>query len=283
MTPEPDARTYEERNEAIYRGLPPLDSPEYLRLLETAKPEALPAEVLVRVYRQLCQAEPYGEAARATIERLLVRHQAYYFRKVRFLASKETGGSKNWIDAEDMVHDVVVKVCEVLLRERGRHAETNWVVFTFNLYMDVWREYHGREGAKTRAERGEYDEDGISLRSDFEELARYVEGAGPRHSGFDQTARMKAVVAEMVAKIPDPFLRRVAEDQFGTDPTPISSRRKEDSYKTLSGKLGVSRHVVERALRQARKLAGAALLADPTLDLKEEWIRHFINPDGRRE
>jgi hypothetical protein len=106
MTPEADARTYEERNEAIYRGLPPLDSPEYLRLLETAKPEALPAEVLVRVYRQLCQGEPYGDAARATIERLVVRHEAHYFRKVRFLALKEAEGRKNWVAAEDMVQDV---------------------------------------------------------------------------------------------------------------------------------------------------------------------------------
>jgi hypothetical protein len=283
MTPEADARTYEERNEAIYRGLPPLDSPEYLRLLETAKPEALPAEVLVRVYRQLCQAEPYGEAARATLERLLVRHEAHYFRKVRFLASKEAGGRKNWVAAEDIVQDVLTKVCDVLLRERGRHAETNWVVFTINLYTDVRREYYGREGAKGKSERGEYDEDGISLRSDLEELAKYVEGAGPRHSGFDQTSRMKAVVAETVAKISDPFLRRVAEDQFGPDPTPISSRCKEDIHKTLSGKLGVSRHVVGRALRHTRKIVGTALLADPTLDLKEEWIRRFINPDGRRE
>jgi hypothetical protein len=278
MTPKPDARKYEERFEAIYRGLPPLDSPEYLQLLETAKPEELPAEVLVRVYRQLCQAEPYGEAARATIERLLVRHEAYYFQRVRSLAMKDAAGRKNWIDAEDMVQDVMMKVCELLPQERGRHAETNWVVFITNLSRDVWRGYHGRDGARRRAEQGEYDEEGLSLRLDFEELARYIGGAGPRHSGFDQAARMRAVIDETVAKISDSFLRQIAEDQLGPDPTPISSRREENAPNTLSGKLGVSRHVIERALRRARKIVGAALLSDPTLDLKEEWIRRFINP-----
>lgn len=278
MTPEGDARTYEERNEAIYRGLPPLDSPDYLQLLETANPEELPAEVLVRAFRQLWQAEPYSLAATATLERLLVRHEAYYLSRVRSLATKEAARRNNWVDAEDMVRDVVVKLCGSLRGKMGQHAETNWVAFTVNRFRDVRREYYGKKGAKGAAERGEYDEDGLSLRSDLEALASYTEGAGPRHSGFDQAARIEALVWETVAKIKDPFLKSVAEDQFGPDPSPISSRREQDAPKTLSAKLGASRDKVRRALVKARKIVGAALLADRTLDLKEEWVRRFINP-----
>ncbi|HEY9404240.1 MAG TPA: hypothetical protein VIQ24_16405 [Pyrinomonadaceae bacterium] len=282
MTPVADARTYEERYEAIYKGLPPLDSPEYLRLLETAKPEVLPAEVLVRAYRQLCQAEPHGKAASATIETLLVSHEAYYFSRVRALAWKEVSGRLNWVDPEDIVKDVMMKVCELLPKERGRHAETNWVVFTGQLYRDAWRRYFGREGARGRAEQGE-SEDGISLQSDDLTAARYKEGIRPRRDGFDQTAQIEAVIAETVAKISAPFLKKVAEDQFSPNPTPISSGRERDAPQTLSGRLGVSRYRVERAREVARALVREALLSDPTLDLDEEWIRRYIDPGRRQE
>lgn len=278
MTPEDDSRDYTERYETIYRGLPPLDSPEYLHLLKDAKPEELPAEVLVRVYRQL----RHGEAAGATVEMLLVRHQAFYFQRVRNQARSDVSRRKDWVEVEDMVQDVMAKVCEALHGKRGRHAEANWVMFTLNLYRDVRRTYFGRNGARGSAERSDYDEEGLSLRADIEVLKRYAAGAGPRHSGFDQTALIEAAVAEAVKKIGDPFLRRVAEDQFGRDPTPISGRGERDGSGTLSAELSVSRHVVERALKKARKIVGAALLADRTLDLKEEWIRRFISPDGRR-
>jgi DNA-directed RNA polymerase specialized sigma24 family protein len=277
MTPEADARRYEERYEEIYKGLPPLDSPEYLQLLETAKPEELPAEVLVRAYRQLCQAEPHGAAAGATIEAMLVRHGSYYFSKVRFLAWSEVAGRKPWVDAEDLVADVMAKVCELLPGDRGRHAEKNWVVFTINLYRDVRRSYHGRKGAKGRAEQGESAEDGISLQSDAQTAARYKEGARPRRGGFDQTARIETVIAETVAKIQEPFLKKVAEDQFGPNPSLISSKSEKEAPQTLSVKLGVTRHKVERALKVARTLVRAALLSDPTLDLDEEWIRRYID------
>jgi hypothetical protein len=283
MTPEADALTYEERYEEIYKGLPPLDSPEYLRLLNTAKPEELPAEVLVRAYRQLCQAEPHGVAASATIETLLVRHGTYYFSRVRSLAWTDVVGRKPWVDAEDMVGDVMAKVCELLPGKMGRHAETNWVVFTLNRYRDARRTYYGREGAKGRAEQGESAEDGISLQSDDLTAARYKEGAGPRRDGFDQTARIEAVIANAVAKIREPFLKKVAEDQFGPNPSPISSRNESDAQQTLSGRLEVSRHKVERALKVARALVREALLSDPTLDLDEEWIRRYIDPGRRRE
>jgi DNA-directed RNA polymerase specialized sigma24 family protein len=284
MTPGADARRYEERYEEIYKGLPPLASPEYLQLLETAKPEELPAEVLVRAYRQLCQAEPHGAAAMATID-MLVRHGAYYFSRVRSLAWNEVAGRKPWVDAEDLVADVMAKVCELLPRDRGRHAEKNWVVFTLNLYRDVRRSYQGREGAKGRAEQGESAEDGISLQSDAQTAARYKEGARPRRDGFDQTARIETVIAETVAKIQEPFLKKVAEDQFGPIPSLISSKSEKEAPQTLSVKLGVTRHKVERALKVARTLVRAALLSDPTLDLDEELIRRYIDPaaDGSKD
>lgn len=76
------ARVFEE----IFFALPPLDSPAYLRMLETAVPEELPAQVLVRAYRQLCGAGA-ETPAQATLERLVASsYRSFYLASIHRLA-----------------------------------------------------------------------------------------------------------------------------------------------------------------------------------------------------
>lgn len=77
------ARTFEE----IFSALPPLDSPVYLRMLDTTAPEELPAQVLVRAYRQLCSAGA-EVSARATLERLVASsYRSFYLGGIYRLAN----------------------------------------------------------------------------------------------------------------------------------------------------------------------------------------------------
>ena len=57
-------------------------------MLETAAPEELPAQVLVRAYRQLCSAGAEAPA-RATLERLVASpYRSFYLGSVHKLAKR---------------------------------------------------------------------------------------------------------------------------------------------------------------------------------------------------
>jgi hypothetical protein len=76
--------TRAERDERIFQSLPRLDSPAYVSLLKSASAAELPAHVLVRAHRSM---EPTSDAARATLECLVRRHDQYGYLKPLYVAA----------------------------------------------------------------------------------------------------------------------------------------------------------------------------------------------------
>src|SRR5262247_1893964 len=108
--------------EEIFAALPPLDSPEYLRLLNTATPEELPAQVLVRAYRQLCSAGAEAEA-RATLGRLITgQHAGFYLKSIHTLAKTRVASGQYAYDADDLVQEAIKVIVKTLPAERGAFA-----------------------------------------------------------------------------------------------------------------------------------------------------------------
>ena len=70
---EPDSRAAERERpsvELLFQRLPALNSAEFIEYVRTADREVVPAEVLVRAFRQL---PPESDGARATLDRLCGR------------------------------------------------------------------------------------------------------------------------------------------------------------------------------------------------------------------
>jgi predicted ArsR family transcriptional regulator len=71
------------RLERVFQALPPLNSSEYLEVLEKATAEDLPAPVLARAYRQLAPTT-HSQAIERTLERLLDARDRYgYLKEIR--------------------------------------------------------------------------------------------------------------------------------------------------------------------------------------------------------
>jgi hypothetical protein len=108
---------------AIYGGLPPLNSPEYRAYLQRATAAELPAQVVVRAYRELIRSGN-TDAADATLERLLAHDDEYrYLAPVRRLAEKRRPVSDGAVAEEDLVHATIVRILETLSTPRGAYAE----------------------------------------------------------------------------------------------------------------------------------------------------------------
>jgi hypothetical protein len=81
-------------------------------------------------------------------------------------------------------------------------------------------------------------------------------------------------VRRTVSEFKDPLMRRVAEDQFGPDPSPISAGRSEMDKSPLTEQLGVDRYRISRALKQARAKLFAALIKQKEKELDLDWLRN---------
>src|SRR5437773_11706569 len=94
--PTPD----DARNEQIYNALPPLGSTAYMQKLKTASAAELPAQVLVRAYRQLRS----GPAADATLGRLLGYNEKYGYLTPLYNAARRRISRHDSYGVDDLVH-----------------------------------------------------------------------------------------------------------------------------------------------------------------------------------
>lgn len=273
-----------ERFDAIFEALPPLDSPEYLKHLETATTARLPAQVLARAFRQLCAAgvEP---VASATLARLLSKDNQYgYLKVVRRLAKKQTPRGQNSQDGDDLFQSAVMRILEVLPTQRGAMAEKAWVLFCHNCFEDAWRTMFGRRGERLKVQFVE-----PSLDQEPDKIVDLLENTygvdAPWHVGAKQSDLpwLETVIERTIANIADPLIRSIAEDQFGPDPSPISSGRSASGKPPLVEQLGVDRYRISRALRDAKSRLAGALLADKEHEIDKEWLRKFVRKDKERE
>lgn len=260
--------------ELIFAALPPLDSPEYLRLLDTATASDLPAPVLARCFRQLVAAG-VDAAARATLERLVAsKHREAYLLVVRKLSGRRVTRGQYAYDEEDLFQEAIKEIVTTLPTERGAFAETNWVTFCKHRFEDGRRRLNSRSLEKFMGERVEAMTDPESGKeSDPLEVA---DDSIPWHVAMRQSKVpwLEDFVRRTVAEFKDPLMRKVAEDQFGPDPSPISSGRSETDKLPLTEQLGVDRYRISRALKQARAKLFAALIRQKEGELDHDWLRN---------
>lgn len=270
QTPAASVKPYE----MIFAALPPLDSPEYLHLLDTATASELPAPVLAKSFRQLASAG-VGAAARVTLERLVAtRHRETYLLVVRKLAKQRVARGQYAYDAEDLFQEAIKEIVRTLPTERGAFAETNWVTFCKHSFEDGWRNLNGRRGEKIRGERVEMVIDpGSGMESDPLEVA---DDSIPWHVAMRQSKVpwLEDFVRRTIAEFKDPLMRRVAEDQFGPDPSPISSGRSGTGNLPLTEQLEIDRYRISRTLKQARAKLFAALIKQKEKELDLDWLRN---------
>lgn len=270
QTPAATAKSYE----TIFAALPPLDSPEYLHLLDTATASELPAPILAKSFRQLASAG-VDAPTRATLERLVASsHREAYLLVVRKLARQRVARGQYAYDAEDLFQEAIKEIVRTLPTERGAFAETNWVTFCKHCFEDGWRNLNGRRGEKIRGERVEAvtgPESGI-VNDPLEVTGDFI----PWHIVMRQSKVpwLEDFVRRTVSEFKDPLMRRVAEDQFGPDPSPISAGRSEMDKSPLTEQLGVDRYRISRALKQARAKLFAALIKQKEKELDLDWLRN---------
>lgn len=266
-----------QRFDELFAALPPPGSAEYLRLLQTASVLELPAQVLVRAYRLLL-ANGQESAAKATLERLLDHKDSHgYLRTIRRLSRQQVPGNQNWHDSDDLYQAALTEILKVLPSKRGELAEVAWVRFCQNCFEDAWRALHGRRGERLRHKYVEPMADDETGELIF--LVEQTEGPdAPWHQGARQSElpRVEKLIARTVAGMQDELMRKVAEDQFGDDPSPISSGRSGKGKPPLTEQLNASRFQISRALRNAKARIAASLIADPELEFDTGWLKQFV-------
>lgn len=241
----------------IFGSLPPLGSAEYLHHVQTASTRDLPPEVLARAYRALATSGE-TEASRATLSRLLGEKngQPEYLRSMLVLATHRVPPNQHYQEALDLYQDALALILEVLPSEQGGFAEKAWASFCRQRLTDAWRRRQGRRGERIDPKRAE-----PTTNSEGDEgsdpLDQHLEA--PWHVALepDKLAWLEEFLRRTLAKIPDSFIRGVAEDQWIRDPpSPISGQLA--GREPLTERFGASRFQIYRALSWAR----ARLLAD---------------------
>jgi len=266
-----------DRFREVFDALPRLGSPEYLTYLETADVATLPAQVLVRAYRQLAQAG-MEDAAKSTLARLLGQEDRYgYLIPVRLFARDLLARGHYSFDEKELLYATVAEMVEVLPTPRGAMAETAWVTFCRQRLVDAWRQFAGRRGERVKPDRIEPSKDKDSGET-LDPLDQIGESQvlTPVRLSETEMPWLENFIRETVAKIEHPLTRAVAEDQFGDDPSPISSGISESGKPPLTEQLGVSRFAIRRARDNARARLAAALLASKDHDLDLEWLEKLF-------
>jgi hypothetical protein len=265
-------REYHGRLERIFQSLHALGSPEYLSLLETASARELPAQVLVRAYRQLCKDKTRQEAAKRTLERLLGHEEKYgYLSAVRRLAGKRLSRYDRANEVEDLVRGTALRILEALPGSQGGFAEQAWVKFCEQQFEQAWRDLYGRTGIKAKVEFVEPvrdDETGLlhvhAEESDAAEAPWHTVMERPDEVIQLMLDRARSeLLREEIASWGDPNLRAVALDQFIEDCGPVSGSRTRSNKAPLTKRLGLGRDEINRLIKKARLRLKAALLAHP--------------------
>jgi DNA-directed RNA polymerase specialized sigma24 family protein len=260
----------------IFSELPPLGSPEYIRLLEMAPVSELPAQVLVRAFRQLI-ASGSDAAADATLVRLVASKKFNYLAAIRRLAYHEVAKGQGRYDEEDLIQEAISEIIKTLPTARGEMAEKAWVMFSKQRFQDGWRNLNGRRGEKLREKPFEAVKDEET--GDYPDPAEETDGQEAEWHVQLKSSKLpwlENFIRKTTAQITDPVIRQVAEDQFGDDPSPISAGKSEGGKPPLTEQLDLSRFQVSRALKSAKARLIAALRTRGENEIDAEWLRRFL-------
>jgi len=278
--------------DALFKQLPPLKSRDYIRLLESPDGEKIPPEVLAHCYRQLCEAN-YREGMEATFR---VLTQNGNLRKLRRFIRKMIPPEQNKFDSEDLEQKAWAKIWITLPTKRGGFAENNWLVFAKQRVIDAWNEEFGKKGSKLKTKIGKEKvpiriagtgssgnqhsgEKNAENVDPFERITvDEAAEAAPWHAGLkeNEIPLIEKIILETIEKIEEPFLKRLAMDQFGEDPSPISGDRSKSGKAPLTEQTGFERDYISRRIRVIRARLAGALKANKDLKFDPEWLKKFI-------
>lgn len=237
------------RVEKAYKALPRMDSPEFIEHIRKTSAAEMPPQVLARAFRQL----PAGsEAANVVLTRLIGEDDETGYLAPVFTLAKMKLGKRHDLEVLDLVQATRVKILETLGDEKkGKGAETWWVSYVRQRFVDAFREQYGHDGqrdgselvrATTNPERGEIDD---PLEVDATTTRLTHGNASP--IDYD---RMMALLQQAVDETVNPDVRRVAQRMISGDHYTKSE---------LARELGMSRWVLEPLLMSARERLKAVL------------------------
>jgi hypothetical protein len=241
----------------LFDKLPPLTSSDYIDELKTASAAELPAQVLVRAYRQLPKGSP---AAEATLNRLLAMDDKYgYLAPLRKAAANRISDD-DFFSEEDLVEETVREMAKALAGPRGKGADLYWIKFLYQRLEDGYRSLNGRRGERAdppKVRRWE-NEEGKQV-NPADEAAR---GEATWHGNIDGDNQewIEDFVKRQIEKIAEPRIREVARELFKADPP---------SMVELAERMGVDRRKVSewRDVARARILAGLRQQGERDIDL----------------
>jgi DNA-directed RNA polymerase specialized sigma24 family protein len=261
--------------DAIFKGLPALDSPGYRELIDNAPVNELPAQVLARAFRELIASGSH-EAAEATLLRLVADKRFDYLGIVRRLANQHVVKGTYSYDADDLIQETIAEIVKTLPTARGAVAEGAWVLFIRHRFEDARRKLYGRRGEKDPAGRVEPSRDQET--GEIVDPVEEIDGAlADWHVQLRESKEswLQDFVRRTAGAIVDPLIRYVAIDQFGDDPSPISAGTSEGGKAPLTEQLGIDRFKISRALKSAKRRLAAELMTQNEPDVDVEWLRKF--------
>jgi len=133
------------RIEELFEALPPLGSKEYLERIKQAPATDLPAQVLVRAYRQLPVGSP---EANATLSRLLGNYDRDGYLAPLWQAARQRVSGRDWFGVDDLVSVAIEEIVKSLGGPRGKGADTAWIAFLHQRLQDAYRAMVGRRGER---------------------------------------------------------------------------------------------------------------------------------------
>lgn len=252
------------RIDEIFAALPPLGSKEYLQHIKRTQATELPAQVLVRAYRQLPPGSP---EANATLARLLGNYDRDgYLAPLRQAASYRLS-ERAWFGVDDLVAEAIGQIVDSLSGPRGKGADLAWSSFLHQRLEDAYRALDGRRGERQDPERAEpsLNEDG-EFTDPLEAVPSEAAAATSWHGRAEgnDVEWLEAFVARELAKIPDDKIREVARDQFSATPS---------SMKELELRYGVDRFQIHRWRDIARTKIYGALQRQNERDIDISWLK----------
>jgi hypothetical protein len=278
-----------DKYDALFKQLPPLKSHDYIRLLEGPDVEKIPPEVLARCYRQLCAAN-HREGMEITF-RALTRNGN--LRKLRRFINKMSHLDQNKFDSEDLEQKAWIKIWTTLPTSRGAYAEINWLVFAKQRIVEAFDEEFGKKASKLKVKIGEenvliklvgsIDSQNSENSNETYDLFEIISSdeaadAAPGHARLtaNEIPLIEKIIRETINKIPDDFLRKLAEDQFGGNPSPISGDRSKTGKIPLTEQFGFDRDYISRRIHDVRVRLAAALKTNSHLEFDDEIIQKIF-------
>ena len=283
--------------QALFDELPPLGSEEYICLMEDTNGAEIPPQVLARAYRQLCQAKN-ERGMKATFDRIA---QGKNLKSVRTIIKNIIPAEQDWFLENDLEQETWMQILKVLPTDRGAMAETAWVLFCKHRAIDAWRENFGREGRRLevkiggqyvkvrKAEVPSADSEKNGEETFEQTVASEIDGTGATNSEIpisyfawreglerDQIPLIEELIAKTIDKIEEPLLKQIAIDQFGDDPSPISSGVSENGKPPLTVQTDLDRHTIARKIKKVRKILAGNLLANKEFEFDIAWLRKFV-------